>query len=76
MKLNELKIALVRQILHSEDADELRAVENTLAGVSHYALTHEQEQSLDASLARYMRGEARTFTPEQVRTRARKAARA
>ncbi|MBK9196583.1 MAG: hypothetical protein IPO17_16685 [Flavobacteriales bacterium] len=27
MKLNELKIALVRQILHSEDADELRTVD-------------------------------------------------
>ncbi len=76
MKLNELKIALVQQILHSEDADELRAVESTLAGTSHYALSPAQERGLDASLARYMRGEASTYTPEQVRTRARKAARA
>jgi hypothetical protein len=50
-------------------------VEETLAGNTHYALTTAQKKQLDQSSARYIRGEAKTFTPEQARSMARRAAR-
>ena len=75
-KLQERKAAVIQRLEKTNDEHTIAAVESTLAGHTHYALTDVQQRQLDASLARYLRGEASTFTPEQVRSRARKAARA
>ena len=75
-RLEQRKAALIEQLEATNDEHMISALEETLAGNTHFALTSDQERQLDASLARYLRGEAKTFTPEQVRSRARKAARA
>ncbi len=75
-RLEQRKAAVIEQLEASNDEHVIAAVEETLAGNAHYALTKEQQRQLDASLSRYLRGEAKTYTPEQARALARKAARA
>jgi hypothetical protein len=53
----------------------LDAVEKTLAGDSHYSLSPEQQDQLQESPGRYLRGEAKTYSPVEAITKARKAAR-
>ncbi|MBK7554847.1 MAG: hypothetical protein IPI55_09640 [Flavobacteriales bacterium] len=53
MKLNELKIALVRQILHSEDADELRTVDGLLNHGAPFELSAKEKAELDKDFADY-----------------------
>ena len=74
-KLEKRKAELLERINSVTDEHTLEALERTLEGSTHYTLTKEQLKALDASMARYLRGEARTFTPEQARSRALKAIR-
>jgi len=74
-KLEKRKALLLDRISALEDENTLQALERTLEGTSHHTLTPEQLKALDASMARYLRGEARTCTPAQARTRALKAIR-
>lgn len=73
--LEKRKAELIEQLAATNDERVIAAVEETLAGNAHYALTKEQQRQLDASLQRYLRGEAKTYSPEQARALARKAAR-
>ncbi len=70
------KVKLIHKLTTIEDEGTIAALERTLEGATHYALSEEQVQQLDASLARYLNGSAKTYTPEQVRTRALKTIRA
>lgn len=74
-KLEKRRAQLLERIGTVEDENVLHALERTLEGASHHALTSEQLKSLDASMARYLRGEAKTVSPEQARSRALKAIR-
>lgn len=74
-KLEKRKAVLLERIGAVEDERILQALERTLEGTTHHTLTSEQLKALDASMARYLRGEAKTYTPEQVRARALKAIR-
>lgn len=74
-RLEQRKAHVIAQLEATNDEHVVAAVEETLAGNAHYALTREQRRQLDASLERYLRGEAKTHTPEQAKARARKAAR-
>lgn len=73
--LKQRKAQLIEQIEAIQDEHLLDAVEKTLAGNAHYALSPDQQDELKESLARYIRGEAKTYTPEEAITKARKAAR-
>lgn len=75
-RLELRKAPVIEQLEATNDEHVIAAVEETLVGNTHYALTPEQKRQLDASLARYLRGDSKTYTPEQARARARKAARA
>ncbi|MCB9170951.1 MAG: hypothetical protein H6594_11425 [Flavobacteriales bacterium] len=74
-RLEQRKANVIEQIEATNDEHLIAAIEETLAGNTHYALTNEQQRQLDVSLARYLRGEAKTRTPAEARARARKAAR-
>lgn len=74
-KLARRKAAVIELLEAVTDERTITAVEETLAGNTHYALTTAQKKQLDQSSARYIRGEAKTFTPEQARSMARRAAR-
>lgn len=69
------KVKLIRTLTAVEDEGMLDAVESTLAGSTHRSLSSDQLKQLDASIERYMNGDARSYTPAQVRTRALKAIR-
>ncbi len=71
----ERKVKLIRKLTSIEDEATIAAMERTLDGTTHHSLSAEQMLQLDESMARYLRGEAKTYTPEQVRTRALKAIR-
>lgn len=70
------KVKLIQKLTTIEDEGTISALERTLEGATHHSLSDEQLRQLDRSLARYLSGEAKTYTPEQVRTRALKAIRA
>ena len=74
-KLEKRKAVLLERIGAVEDERTLHALERTLEGTTHHTLSPAQLKALDASMARYLRGEAKTYTPEQARARALKAAR-
>lgn len=74
-RLDQRKALVIEQLEATNDEHVIAAVEETLAGNAHYALTNAQQRELDASVARYLRGDAKTYTPEQAKARARKAAR-
>ncbi len=72
-KLENAKPFRLERISAVEDEQTLQALERTLEGTTHHALSPEQLKALDASMARYLRGAARTFTADQTRARALKA---
>lgn len=74
MKLNELKVSLAKQILESESGSELRSVDMVLNQGVNFELSAEQKAQLDASHARYLRGEGNSYTSAQMVRRVRKAA--
>ena len=74
MKLNELKIALVQQILHSEDADELRTVDELLNHGAPFELSAKEKAELDKDFADYKAGKGRNYTWNEVKAHARKRA--
>lgn len=73
--LQKRKVKLIQALTAVEDEGMIDAIESTLAGSTHRSLSEAQLEQLDASVERYMSGEARTYTPAQVRTRALKAIR-
>ena len=75
-KLEKRKAALIERLDQVKDESTITALERTLEGSTHYTLSVEQLHQLDASLERYLHGNVKTYTPEQVRTRALKAMRA
>ncbi|MBP8824290.1 MAG: hypothetical protein KBH07_11655 [Flavobacteriales bacterium] len=74
-KLEKRKAVLLERIGAVEDERTLQALERTLEGATHHTPSPEQLKALDASMERYLHGEAKTYTPEQARTRALKAVR-
>jgi hypothetical protein len=74
-RLKQRKAKLIEKIDAIQDEHMLDAVEKTLAGSSHYSLSPDQQDQLQESLARYLSGEAKTYSPEEAITKARKAAR-
>jgi hypothetical protein len=74
-RLKQRKAQLIEKIESIQDEHLLDAVEKTLAGDSHYSLSPDQQDQLQESLGRYLRGEAQTYSPEEAITKARKAAR-
>ena len=74
MKLNELKISLVQQILHSEDADELRTVDELLNHGAPFELSAKEKAELDKDFADYKAGKGRNYTWNEVKAHARKRA--
>ena len=72
-KLEKRKAALIERLDDVKDEHTITALERTLDGSTHYALTEEQRHQLDASLERYLHNTVKTYTPEQVRARAVKA---
>lgn len=75
-KLEKRKAALIERLDEVKDERTITALERTLDGSTHYSLTKEQQHQLDASLERYLHNTVKTYTPEQVRTRALKAVKA
>ncbi len=75
MKLTELKVALAKQILDTESESQLRSVDMIMNHGTRFELSDEQKAELDEARKRYLRGEGKSYTPEQMRRRARKAAR-
>ena len=71
--LKARKEALKRKLDAIYDEHLLDAVERTLQGGSHYTLTPEQIQQLDATWERHRRGEGQTFSLEESLERGRKA---
>lgn len=70
LDLLKRKVKLIRTLTAVEDEGIIDAVESAMAGSTHGSLTSDQLKQLDASIERYVNGEARTYTPAQVRTRA------
>lgn len=70
MKLNELKVELAKQILQSENMDELQLVDRLLNPTRHFKLTAAQKEELDRGFEEYTSGKARTYSPQQLRARA------
>lgn len=66
MKLNELKVTLAEQILGSESGSELHSVDIVLNQGSNFELSAEQKAQLDASHARYLRGDGKSYTSAQM----------
>ncbi len=69
------KVKLIHKLTTIEDEGVIAAMERTLEGATHYTLSTEQVRQLDASMERYLSGEGKSYTPEQMRTRALKAIR-
>ncbi|MFZ1693838.1 MAG: hypothetical protein WAT74_11615 [Flavobacteriales bacterium] len=67
------KVALINRLTTLDDERTIAAMERVLDGGTHYTLSEEQLKQLDASWERYVRGEAKTYTPAQVKARALKA---
>lgn len=67
------KVALINRLTTLDDERKIAAMERVLEGETHHTLTDEQLQQLEASWERFARGEAKTYTPAQVRARALKA---
>ncbi|QQR87888.1 MAG: hypothetical protein IPJ76_06595 [Flavobacteriales bacterium] len=75
MKLNELKLALVQQILNSEDADELRTVDEVLNHGTVFKLSAKEKAELDKDFAAYRSGKGRNSSWAEVKAYARQRAR-
>ena len=69
------KVKLIHKLTTIEDEGVIAAMERTLEGATHYTLSTEQVRQLDASMERYLSGVGKSYTPEQMRTRALKAIR-
>lgn len=67
------KVALINRLTTLDDERTIAAMERLLEGGTHDTLSEEQLQQLEASWERHLRGEARTYTPAQVKARALKA---
>ena len=67
------KVALINRLTTLDDERTIAAMERLLEGGTHDTLSEEQLQQLEASWERHLRGEARTYTPAQVKARAMKA---
>lgn len=67
------KVALIQRLTTLDDERTIAAMERLLDGGSHYTLSDEQLKQLDASWERYVHGQAKTFSPAQVKARALKA---
>ena len=55
-RLEQRKAHVIEQLEATNDEHVVAAVEETLAGNAHYALTSEQRRQLEATLERYLRG--------------------
>ncbi len=72
MKLDELKVTLAKQILASESESELRSIDMVLNQAVNFELSEEQKAQLDASHSRYLKGEGKSFTSDQMVRKVRK----
>lgn len=75
MKLTELKVALAKQILESDDESELRSVDMVLNQGFSFEMSDDHKAQLDAAHSRYLRGEGKSYSREQMVRRVRKAVR-
>jgi len=62
MKLNELKVTLAKQILESENEEELRLVEGLLKPTARLRLTAAEKAELDKDYADYKAGKGKNYT--------------
>lgn len=72
MKLDELKVTLAKQILESESESELRSVDMVLNQAVNFELSEEQKAQLDASHSRYLKGEGKSYTSDEMVRKVRK----
>jgi len=68
--LAKRKTAIVERIILTGDEQLLAAIEGVLKGSSGYCLSADQVRSLDASVARYLRGEGQRYAWSEVEKRA------
>lgn len=73
-KFNELKVALAKQILESENESELLSVDLVMNHGADLLLSPEQKQALDAAHGRFRRGEGRSYSSAEMVRRVRKMA--
>ena len=74
-KFNELKVALAKQILESENESELLSVDLVMNHGVDFSLTAKQKTELDEAHAKFKRGEGHSYSSAQMVRRVRKLAR-
>lgn len=74
-KFNELKVALAKQILESENESELLSVDLVMNHGVDFSLTTKQKTELDEAHAKFKRGEGHSHSSAQMVRRVRKLAR-
>jgi len=71
MKLNELKVSLARQILESENEDQLRTVDELLNPPAPFKLSASQKAELDRDFIDYKAGKGKNHSWAEVKAHVR-----
>jgi plasmid stabilization system protein ParE len=64
MKIDELKVALAKQILDTESEAQLRSVDLIMNHGTRFELSDTQKSALDTDRVRYLRGEGKTYSED------------
>ncbi|HQV51291.1 MAG: hypothetical protein IPI00_15885 [Flavobacteriales bacterium] len=71
MKLNELKVTLAKQILESDNEEQLRSVDQVLNPPAKFKLTAAQKAELDSDFADYKAAKGKNHTWNEVKAHVR-----
>ncbi|MFZ1693842.1 MAG: addiction module protein [Flavobacteriales bacterium] len=71
MKLNELKVELAKQILASEDEEQLQTVDQLLNPSDQFKLSAAQKAELDRDFKDYKAGKGANYTWAEVKSHVR-----
>lgn len=71
MKLNELKVSLAKQILESQNEEELRTVDELLNPPAQFKLSAAQKAELDRDFADYKSGKGKNYSWAEVKSHVR-----
>ena len=71
MKLTELKVSLAKQILESENEDQLRTVDELLNPPEQFKLSAAQKAELDRDFEDYKAGKGKNHTWADVKAHVR-----
>ncbi|MBL7958174.1 MAG: hypothetical protein JNM49_09445 [Flavobacteriales bacterium] len=71
-KFNDLKVALAKQILESENESELLSVDLVMNHGVDFSLDAKQKTAIDEAHARFKRGEGRNYSSAEMVRRVRK----